>query len=43
MMKKVAFVMINLYVKVDGEWSKPIVGTGGSSFVAKEKKWIICE
>ena len=41
--EKVAFVMINLYVKVDGEWSKPIVGTGGSSFVAKEKKWIICE
>jgi len=32
-----AFVNINLYVKIDGEWSKPIFGTGGSSFVAKEK------
>ena len=35
--EKVAFVRINLYVKVDGEWSKPIIGTGGSSFVTKEK------
>lgn len=26
----VAWVRINLYVKVDGEWSKPIVGIGGS-------------
>ena len=32
-----AFVNINLYVKADGEWSKPIVGTGGSAFVAREK------
>lgn len=32
-----AFVDINLYVKYDGEWSKPIYGTGGSAFVAKEK------
>lgn len=32
-----AFVNINLYVKVDGEWSKPIFGNGGSSFVAKER------
>lgn len=30
------FVQINLYVK-DKEWSKPIVGVGGSMFVAKEK------
>lgn len=28
-----AFVQINLYVKIDGEWSKPIVGVGGSMFV----------
>lgn len=35
--EKVAFVDINLFVKFDGEWSKPIQGTGGSSFVAKEK------
>ena len=32
------FVDIELYVKVDGEWSKPIYGTGGSTFVAKESK-----
>lgn len=28
---------INLYVKVDGEWSDAIPGTGGSSFAAIEK------
>lgn len=33
----VAFVDINLYVKVDGVWSDPIPGTGGASFVAKER------
>lgn len=32
-----AFVKINLFVKVDGVWSDAIPGTGGSSFVAKEK------
>ena len=31
-----AFVDINLYVKHNEEWSKPIFGTGGSSFLAKE-------
>ena len=31
------FVDINLFVKYDGEWSKPIYGVGGSMFVAKEK------
>lgn len=30
------FVQVNLYVK-DKEWSKPIVGVGGSMFIAKEK------
>ena len=34
-----AFVDINLYVKVDGEWSKPIFGTGGSKLVSVEKKY----
>lgn len=29
---------INLYVKVDGEWSEPIPGTGGSSFATMESK-----
>jgi len=32
-----AFVRISLYIKVDGEWSKPIVGVGGSAFIANEK------
>jgi hypothetical protein len=32
-----AFVDISLFVKVNGEWSAPIPGTGGSSFVANEK------
>ena len=31
-----AFVEIDLYVKQKDEWSKPIKGVGGSSFVAKE-------
>ena len=32
-----ANVKINLYVKRDDEWSKPIVGIGGSMLVANEK------
>lgn len=32
------FVDIELYIKNDNEWSKPIYGTGGSTFVAKENK-----
>ena len=35
--EKIAVVDIELYVKVDGKWSDPIDGTGGSSFIAKEK------
>lgn len=27
---------LNLFIKVDGEWSKPIFGTGGSKLVAQE-------
>jgi hypothetical protein len=34
--QKCAFVEISLYVKVDGEWSMPIYGTGGSMLTAKE-------
>lgn len=30
------FTNINLYINVDGEWSEPIPGTGGSSVVAAE-------
>ena len=35
--EKIAIVDIDLYVKVDDKWSEPIEGTGGSSFIAKEK------
>lgn len=35
-----AFVNIELYIKVDGEWSKPIFGNGGSMFAAKENKGV---
>ena len=33
------FVDINLYVKKDGEWSKPIFGNGGNKLIANEKKY----
>lgn len=33
-----AFVRIHLYIKADEDWSKPIVGVGGSAFVANESK-----
>lgn len=32
-----AFVNIELYIKVDGEWSMPIFGTGGNMLAQKEK------
>jgi len=32
-----AFVDISLYIKIDGEWSAAIPGTGGSTFVVQEK------
>lgn len=32
-----ANIIIDLFVKVDGEWSKPIQGIGGSKFVANER------
>lgn len=28
-----AFMNINLYVKIEGEWSKPIMGTGGNMLI----------
>lgn len=34
--EKAAFVNIDLYIKLDGAWSDPIPGNGGSMFVAKE-------
>ena len=35
-----AFVNIELFIKVDGEWSKPIFGNGGSMFATKENRGI---
>lgn len=32
----IANVIIDLFIKVDGEWSKPIAGIGGSKFVSNE-------
>ena len=34
---KIAIVDIDLYVKIDGKWSEAIEGTGGSSFISREK------
>ena len=31
------FTQINLYIKLNGEWSEPIPGVGGAGFVDKEK------
>lgn len=36
-----AFVKIHLYVKMSDEWSRPIVGIGGSSLVAQEKSGLV--
>jgi hypothetical protein len=36
----VCFVDINLYVKVDGQWSEPIPGMGGSSFITLERNGV---
>lgn len=35
--EKAAFTQINLFVCKDGEWSEPIPGIGGSSFITNEK------
>ena len=35
--ESVMFITINLYVKYGDEWSKPIVGVGGSKLIAAEK------
>lgn len=34
----IAIVDLNLYIKVDDEWSKPIYGTGGNQLVSKTSK-----
>lgn len=38
--ERVACVNINLYIKVAGEWSKPIFGTGGSKLSTSESKGV---
>lgn len=38
--ESIASMTIHLFVKVDGEWSKPIVGIGGSAFTTKESKGV---
>lgn len=38
--ERVCFVDINLFIKVDGEWSYPIPGTGGSAFTTKERNGV---
>ena len=35
--QKTVFAAVDLYVKIDGEWSEPIPGVGGSMYIAKEK------
>lgn len=35
-----SFVHINLFVKINGEWSEAIQGIGGSSFVTNEKNGV---
>lgn len=35
--EKAAFLDIELFIKVDGEWSEAIEGNGGASFVSKER------
>lgn len=36
-----AIVDLNLYVKVDDEWSKPIYGTGGNTLMSSGKRGVI--
>ena len=37
----ICIIDLNLYVKVDGEWSKPIFGTGGNTLKTKTSKGYI--
>ena len=38
--ERVACVNINLYIKANGEWSKPIFGTGGSKLSTVERSGV---
>ena len=35
--QKAIYIHIKLYIKVDGEWSKPVEGYGGAMLIAQEK------
>ena len=35
--EEAAFCNISLYIKIGDEWSKPIPGTGGNTFISNEK------
>ena len=37
----ITVVDLNLFIKVDGEWSKPIYGTGGNALVTKTKSGVM--
>ena len=39
----IATVVINLYVKMDGEWSEPIPGIGGSKILSKDKSGLYAD
>lgn len=41
--ENIVVVEINLYVKIDDVWSKPIYGTGGSKILAKEKSGLYAD
>lgn len=41
--QKFAFVDVNLYIKVEGEWSEAIPGNGGSMLIDKEKGGLYCD
>lgn len=38
--EKCAFLEIALYIKNGDEWSKPIIGTGGSKYIANERNGV---
>lgn len=38
--ERIACVRIHLFVKMEGEWSQPIEGIGGSAFTSKERNGV---
>ncbi|MBR5414137.1 MAG: hypothetical protein IK114_14085 [Fibrobacter sp.] len=41
--ERAVYLKLNLYVKVNGEWSKPIEGFGGAMVVASEKNGLFLD